>query len=299
MLVITLTNCPPALRGDLSAWLQEIDTGVFVGNVSARVRLALWERVQNHVKSGRALMVFTARNEQGMDFLVHQMPWRPIDFDGLKLMMRPSVSALQTEKSNLPGGFSKAAKMHTARRMRARTPARSALPNDFVVVDLETSGLNPQTSQIIELAALKVLDGKVADRFQSLVHFEGDLPKAVEALTKLSADQLNRDGKPLRDVLSAFLTFAGNSPLVSHNASFDLAFLRTSLAKLGLQPLENPYTDTLELARRLVKDVRDYKLSTLAAHLDIRIETSHRSVSDCETTLQVYSKLIEIQLQSQ
>ena len=71
MIVLTIANCPPKLRGDLSKWLLEINTGVYVGRVSARVREALWQRVCENIRDGQATMVFTANNEQHMDFYVH------------------------------------------------------------------------------------------------------------------------------------------------------------------------------------------------------------------------------------
>ena len=95
MIVVTLTDCPPALRGDLTKWLQEVNTGVYVGQVSARVRGEIWERVRENAKSGRATMVFSANNEQRMDFRVHNTNWEPIDFDGVKLMLRPSPARAQ------------------------------------------------------------------------------------------------------------------------------------------------------------------------------------------------------------
>ena len=70
MIVLTIANCPPKLRGDLSKWLLEINTGVYVGRVSARVREALWQRVCENIRDGQATMVFTANNEQHMDFYV-------------------------------------------------------------------------------------------------------------------------------------------------------------------------------------------------------------------------------------
>ena len=87
MIVITLTDCPLGLRGDLTKWLQEINTGVYVGQVSARVREQLWTRIIENAKNGRATMVFNAQNEQRLDFCVHNTIWEPIDFDGLKLML--------------------------------------------------------------------------------------------------------------------------------------------------------------------------------------------------------------------
>ena len=90
MIVICVSDAPPSLRGDLSKWLIEINVGVYVGRVSARVREELWKRVVKSVKAGRATMVYRAQNEQGMEFRVHNSEWQPIDFDGLKLMLHPS-----------------------------------------------------------------------------------------------------------------------------------------------------------------------------------------------------------------
>ena len=89
MIVLTIANCPPKLRGDLSKWLLEINTGVYVGRVSARVREALWQRVCENIRDGQATMVFTANNEQHMDFYVHNTAWEPVDLDGIKLMKHP------------------------------------------------------------------------------------------------------------------------------------------------------------------------------------------------------------------
>ena len=109
MTVIVLTDCPPSLRGDLTKWLQEVNTNVFVGHLNARVRDQLWERILKNAKSGRITMVFRANNEQRMDFRVHNTTWEPIDFDGLKLLLRPSPARLQRFGENKLG-FSKAAK---------------------------------------------------------------------------------------------------------------------------------------------------------------------------------------------
>lgn len=88
-----MTDCPPQLRGDLSKWLCEINTGVYVGQVSQRVREALWIRVCENLKNGRATMVYSTNGEQKMDFRVHNTAWEPVDFDGLKLMRRPLPQA--------------------------------------------------------------------------------------------------------------------------------------------------------------------------------------------------------------
>ena len=84
-----MTNCPPSLRGDLSKWLCEINTGVYVGNVSSRVRDAIWDRVCENLKNGQATLVFNTNNEQRMDFRTHNTSWEAVDFEGIKLMRRP------------------------------------------------------------------------------------------------------------------------------------------------------------------------------------------------------------------
>ena len=91
MVVIVLTACPEGLRGHLTRWLLEISAGVFVGHVTARVRKLLWARVVELSGGGRALMVYSQRNEQRLSFEVHGHHWHPTDFDGVLLMMRPAA----------------------------------------------------------------------------------------------------------------------------------------------------------------------------------------------------------------
>lgn len=119
MTVIVLTACPTGLRGDLTRWLLEIAPGVFVGHISARVRERIWLRVRAFAKQGRAIMVYSAVNEQHMSFKVHQPDWEPVDCDGLELIRRPRG----TEEATLAGppkkGWSKASKYHSARKFSA------------------------------------------------------------------------------------------------------------------------------------------------------------------------------------
>ena len=90
MMVLVLSACPAGLRGDLSKWLMEVSPGVFVGRPTARIRELLWERTVELCKDGRALLVYSTNNEQGMEFRTHRHQWKPTDFDGLTLVMRPT-----------------------------------------------------------------------------------------------------------------------------------------------------------------------------------------------------------------
>lgn len=120
MIIVVLTACPVGLRGDLTRWLLEISAGVFVGHVTARVRDRLWERITGLVKAGRAIMVYSARNEQHLAFRVHRADWTPVDCDGLELVKKP----MGTEQSTMSGapkrGWSNASKYRKIARLGKR-----------------------------------------------------------------------------------------------------------------------------------------------------------------------------------
>lgn len=113
MVVVVLTACPVGLRGHLTRWLLEVSPGVFCGKVSARVREQLWEQITSMCKDGRALMVFSKRNDQGLDFRVHRHDWEPVDFDGLTLMRRPPEPSTS---SGMRPGWSRASRMRRSRK---------------------------------------------------------------------------------------------------------------------------------------------------------------------------------------
>ncbi len=96
MVVVVLTACPSGLRGHLTRWLLEIAPGIFCGKVSARVREEMWNRIVELSKDGRALMVFSRRGDQGLDFRVLRHDWEPVDFDGITLMRRPEKGRRDT-----------------------------------------------------------------------------------------------------------------------------------------------------------------------------------------------------------
>lgn len=295
MIVVTLTDCPPALRGDLTKWLQEVNTGVYVGQVSARVRDEIWERVRENAKSGRATMVFSANNEQRMDFRVHNTNWEPIDFDGVKLMLRPSPARAQ-KKSELRIGFSNAARMRKARQMSRQKRGKKPLPETYIVVDVETTGLSAADHEIIEIGAIMVKERKIEAKFQALVKPTRNIPPAIEALTGLSDIMLEQEGKELSEVLPEFLAFVTDLPVVSHNSDFDFAFLRSACKRCDLPLFSNRCVDTLALARRLVSDVKNFKMATLLDYFGIEVNTIHRSIEDCLMTKELYEKLIELEL---
>ena len=89
-MVLVLSACPPGLRGHLTRWLLEISAGVFVGNVTERVRTLMWQETIASVQHGRAILVYQTNTEQRLGFEVHGHQWEPIDFEGITLMLRPA-----------------------------------------------------------------------------------------------------------------------------------------------------------------------------------------------------------------
>lgn len=291
MIVITMTDCPIGLRGDLTKWLLEINSGVFVGRVSARVRDQIWERIKKATKDGRVTMVFNTNNEQRLDFRIHNSTWEPIDFDGIKLMLRPGPSRIK-QLGELHLGFSKANKRQMAKR--AAKKRDNTYPATYAVIDIETSGLQPEEHEIIELGAFLVKDHDIAERFSVLVRPQTPIKPMIEEITGISNVMLQKDGVQISEALQQFIAFLSGVPVVSHNLEFDLSFLRKACADCGLPQLRNRGIDTLTLCRRKVKQVANYKLSTIASHFEIEVKQTHRTLADCEITYQIFKKLIEL-----
>jgi len=291
MIVITMTDCPVGLRGDLTKWLLEINTGIFVGQVSARVRDQIWERIKETIKNGRVIMVFNTNNEQRLDFRVHNSIWEPIDFDGIKLMLRPSPSRIK-KSGEQRMGFSNASK-----RQMAKRAAKKRVPNSldtYVVIDIETSGLLPEEHEIIELGAVLVEKHCITDRFSLLVRPHTAITTKIEKITGITNAMLQKEGVELSIAIQQFIGFVRDLPVVSHNVDFDYSFLRKACALCNLPLFSNRSIDTLTLARRKIKQVPNYKLGTLATYFAIDTAHSHRSLTDCGITYQLYEKLINL-----
>lgn len=298
MIVLTLTDCPPSLRGELTKWLLEINTGVYVGRVNARVRDRIWQMVQEEALKGRVTMAFTSgRGEQRLDFRTHNSDWEPIDFDGLKLMLRPSPARLHSrnagQRVELSEGFSKASKMRKAKQMSGKKSGRQ-ISEHYVVIDIETTGLSVDSDEIVEIGAVKVREQQVEATFQALVKIESEISQQVSQLTGLTNDVLQAEGRRLSNALPEFLEFVGALPVVAHNGDFDYAFLRAACEKQGLPIFSNRHVDTVSMAKRYVSQVPNYRLETLLDYFHVPVTRLHRSLDDCFATMQLYGKLNEI-----
>ena len=371
MIILQLNACPAGVRGDVTKWLMEISTGVYVGQLTARSRDALWNRICKHAGAGSAVMVFSAHNEQGFRYYVHNSMWQPIDFEGISLMRRPlpsgrnGVKRLESDENkgiiaeagnganvnhsheNITEGdgqkkdrtrnaapkvpkardktlhkeeaatsseiintsceaisensSEKIASQHkeSNRKHRASTPLPyipwpegEPLPSSFTVLDTETTGLNPDTDRIIEIACIRVRDGIITDEFQTLVDCEMELPENIKVLTGLSDEEIEQDGINLLAAVTSFLDFLGDDCIIGHNAAFDIHFILSACRNLGLSPPEFQAVDTVSLSRRLLTDsVANFRLETIARHLGVSDKQSHRALPDARITTDVYLKL--------
>lgn len=161
---------------------------------------------------------------------------------------------------------------------------------NYVCFDLETTGTNQRTDEIIEISALRVENGQVVATFDQLVQPENPIPFDVTAITGIT-NEMVADAPMIQDVMPNFLDFIGDSILVGHNiATFDLPICRRITSDICHCTLPNPYIDTLSLAHKVLK-LDAYKLTQVAEALDIVPEGAHRALVDCETTRQCFESL--------
>jgi CRISPR-associated protein Cas2 len=295
MIVITLTDCPISLRGDLTKWLIEINTGVFVGKVSARVRDNLWKRVVENIKNGRATLVYNTNNEQRMDFRIHHSENEIIDFDGLKLVMKPSPARTKNLTKRRMG-FSKASKMRMIKRKQNGNinlkDKTSEYPNTYTILDLETTGLNPNENEIIEVGMLKINHNEILDQYHVLLHPNQAVSKQIEKLTGITNETLRIEGKHINDVLSEIKNFIGKDVLLGHNILFDIDFLNQAYLENAQSKMNNQYYDTMTMYNIILNGQRrSKKLADIASYYDISVNERHRSLADCYTIKAVYDVL--------
>ena len=166
--------------------------------------------------------------------------------------------------------------------------------DDYVLVDIETTGFSPINDEIIEIGAIKVENNKIVKQYDELIKIDKILPQKITELTGIT-DNMLKNGKLPNIVLEEFIEFVGNNIIVGHNVNFDLGFLCNKCKKYLNYNLNNDYIDTLYLARKLVPNVINHKLGTLAKMFNISYEGAHRGLKDVEITYGVYNSLRKIQ----
>ena len=157
----------------------------------------------------------------------------------------------------------------------------------FCIVDIETNGSNVNKGQVIELGAVKLKNGEIIDKFDSLVYAR-EIPRYIQEVTQITPKMLE-DAPPLQKVLKDFKLFLGDDVFIAHDIKFDYKFISQSFEKYDLGKLENRKLCTIDLSKRTIKAKR-YGLDYLKELLDVQIDIQHRAYSDALSTAYILKK---------
>ena len=164
---------------------------------------------------------------------------------------------------------------------------------DYVLFDIETTGLSPDSDAIIELSALKVINHDVVDEFSTLVNPEFHIPYLASSISGITDDMV-KDAPNVEDALRGFASFIGPYVLVGHNIiRFDLKFIQRDAVIYTGKQIENDYLDTLVVANRYLPMLESHSLESLSGYYDISYEGAHRALADCHINKKVYDCLIK------
>lgn len=166
-----------------------------------------------------------------------------------------------------------------------------ALDKDYVVFDIETTGLDSKYDEIIEISGVKVRDDKIVDSFSSLVKPINPISSFITELTGIS-NEMVASSPGIEEVLPKFMEFIEDDILIGHNVNFDINFVYDTLEGINYpKKLSNNFIDTMRLGRYLLKNLTHHRLMDLAGYYNISYEGAHRSLTDSKITYEVYLKL--------
>ena len=170
--------------------------------------------------------------------------------------------------------------------------ARDIGDTGFVVFDLETTGAKTPPCRVTEIGAYRVRGREIVDEFHTLVNPETPIPFFISLLTGIT-DEMVREAPTFGEVADDFLAFIGDSILVAHNASFDMRFLNHEIGrKYENYRIANPSLCTVQLSRRLLPDVENHKLKTLADYFSVELVNHHRADADAHATARIFVNLL-------
>lgn len=179
------------------------------------------------------------------------------------------------------------------KRLRQTVWPESLLTGEFVVFDTETTGLNyKKGDEIISLGAVRIRRGEITDHFHEYVNPMREIPAIATEITGIT-DNMVADSPDILEILDRFLTFKGTTPLVAHNAAFDLGFLNQKLRKYCGYKLPTPVLDTFILSHLLFPRAEHHSLDQLAQTYGISDKGRHTALGDAIITARVYTAMTQ------
>ncbi|MCR4436142.1 MAG: exonuclease domain-containing protein [Clostridiales bacterium] len=155
---------------------------------------------------------------------------------------------------------------------------RNACKNEFISIDLETTGLSPSKDKILEIAAIRYRNFEEADNFATLINPGIKIPEKITTINGIT-NEMVKDSPMIEDVLPKLFEYIGNSVLIAHNASFDLKFIKYNADNQGFD-FFNPFIDTLSLCCKLFPEFENHKLRTIVEELCLGTNEFHRAQAD-------------------
>ncbi len=165
------------------------------------------------------------------------------------------------------------------------------LTGNYVVFDLETTGIGAKSNQIIEIGAVKVEEGKIGETFSTFVNPLRPIPYPIQQLTGID-DSMVSNARTIQEVLPEFIQFCEGCVMVAHNASFDIGFIEQKAKEQGIL-VDYTVIDTVSVARALLPDLKRYKLDTVAKRLGVSLENHHRAVDDATATAEIFVRMLD------
>ncbi len=168
---------------------------------------------------------------------------------------------------------------------------------EYIVLDVETTGLRPFKQRLIEVCALKIREGVVIDVFTSLLNPEKRLPGFIVELTGITEEMVQHAPR-FAAVADSLVRFIGERLVIGHNVRFDISFVNAELSRIGKPPLVNPRLDTLSLAVRLLPGLKKPNLERMATTLGVPITHRHRAEGDARLTAEALHRLLPLAKQA-
>ena len=171
-------------------------------------------------------------------------------------------------------------------------PKGQDLNTEYIVFDIETTGLSQKKNKIIEIGAVKIKDGEEIDRFSEFINPEEPIPYSIEQLTSIT-DEMVMHAPTVDVILPKFLEFCGDDIVVAHNAAFDTGFIKKNAKDLGMK-FDNTIMDTMTLSHVLLPELGKFTLDRVCKALNVKNEHHHRAVDDANATAKIFVKLYEM-----